>query len=123
MMRSQTAQHAECSSGYGPRFLENLWQMALRARVEDALCLVELRGFEPLTPCMPCHPHPFTTPFAASLATTSGLLGEVVGQGAVVGREAGRGIAADNLLTDRLGDPLGRRLGGHPAATAGAERD
>jgi hypothetical protein len=27
--------------------------MALRARVEDALCLVELRGFEPLTPCMP----------------------------------------------------------------------
>jgi hypothetical protein len=22
--------------------------------VEDALCLAELRGFEPLTPCMPC---------------------------------------------------------------------
>jgi hypothetical protein len=27
--------------------------MTLRAEVEDALCLVELRGFEPLTPCMP----------------------------------------------------------------------
>jgi hypothetical protein len=27
--------------------------MTLRAGVEDALCLVELRGFEPLTPCMP----------------------------------------------------------------------
>jgi hypothetical protein len=26
---------------------------ALRAEVCDALCLVELRGFEPLTPCMP----------------------------------------------------------------------
>jgi hypothetical protein len=33
--------------------LANLWQMTLRAEVEDALCLVELRGFEPLTPCMP----------------------------------------------------------------------
>ena len=50
---TRTAQRAECSSGYGPRFLANLWQMALRAEVEDALCLVELRGFEPLTPCMP----------------------------------------------------------------------
>jgi hypothetical protein len=28
--------------------------MTLRAGVEVALCLVELRGFEPLTPCMPC---------------------------------------------------------------------
>jgi hypothetical protein len=28
--------------------------MTLRAEGEDALCLVELRGFEPLTPCMPC---------------------------------------------------------------------
>jgi hypothetical protein len=33
--------------------LANLWQTALRAKVDDALCLVELRGFEPLTPCMP----------------------------------------------------------------------
>jgi transcriptional regulator with XRE-family HTH domain len=41
-------------SEHGPRFLANLWQMALRAEGEDALCLVELRGFEPLTPCMPC---------------------------------------------------------------------
>jgi hypothetical protein len=42
------------SGSHGQRFLANLWQMALRAGVEVALCLVELRGFEPLTPCMPC---------------------------------------------------------------------
>ena len=28
--------------------------MALSGSAADALCLVELRGFEPLTPCMPC---------------------------------------------------------------------
>jgi hypothetical protein len=39
--------------------LANLWQTTLRAEEEDALCLVELRGFEPLTPCMPsCRPLP-----------------------------------------------------------------
>jgi hypothetical protein len=51
--------------------------------VEVALCLVELRGFEPLTPCMPCHPRHFTRPFAASLGTTSVLLREVERRGAV----------------------------------------
>jgi hypothetical protein len=50
---TRTAQHRECCSGHEPRFLANLWQMALRAGVEVALCLVELRGFEPLTSCMP----------------------------------------------------------------------
>jgi Phage integrase family len=57
---SRSAQRSECSSGHGPRFLANLWQMALRAEGEDALCLVELRGFEPLTPCMPLTSQPFT---------------------------------------------------------------
>src|SRR4029450_10303310 len=33
--------------------LADCWQTTLRAEGEDALCLVELRGFEPLTPCMP----------------------------------------------------------------------
>jgi hypothetical protein len=33
--------------------LANLWQTTLSGRPADALCLVELRGFEPLTPCMP----------------------------------------------------------------------
>jgi len=47
------ALHGEWSSSHEPRFLANLWQMVLRAEGEDALCLVELRGFEPLTPCMP----------------------------------------------------------------------
>jgi hypothetical protein len=63
--------------------------------------VVELRGFEPLTPCMPCHPHPLTRPCAALPSTTSALLGAVVGQGAVVRREAACGIVADNLLTGR----------------------
>jgi len=62
---------------------------------------VELRGFEPLTPCMPCHPHPVTRPSAALLRTASALLREVAEQGAMVRREAARGIAADNLLTGR----------------------
>jgi hypothetical protein len=48
------------------------------------LCLVELRGFEPLTPCMPCHPHPFTPPCAALPDTTSVLLKEVEARGAVM---------------------------------------
>jgi integrase len=51
--RSRTAQHTECSRDYGPRCLANLWQPALKAVGEDTLCLVELRGFEPLTPCTP----------------------------------------------------------------------
>src|SRR4029450_13500180 len=50
---TRKAQHAEGSSNHDARFLANLWQMALRAEGEDALCLAELRGFEPLTPCMP----------------------------------------------------------------------
>jgi hypothetical protein len=61
--------------------------------------VVELRGFEPLTPCMPCHPHLFTSPFAALPGTTSALLKQVARQGAVMRREAACGIAADKLLT------------------------
>jgi hypothetical protein len=54
-----------------------------------------------LTFCMPCHPHPITWTSAAMLGTTSALLTEVVGQGAVVRCEAACGIVADNLLTVR----------------------
>ena len=64
-------------------------------------CLVELRGFEPLTSCMPCHPHQFTRPSAASLTTTSVLLSRDAKRGAVERREAACGIVADNLLTAR----------------------
>jgi hypothetical protein len=52
---------------------------------------------------MPCHPHPFTQPYAAMPGTTSALLKGVPGQGAVVRREAACGIAADNLLTASTG--------------------
>jgi hypothetical protein len=50
--------------------------------------VVELRGFEPLTPCMPCHPHHITRPAAASLGPASALLREAAERGAVVRRKA-----------------------------------
>jgi hypothetical protein len=50
---------------------------------------VELRGFEPLTPCMPCHPHHLTRSSAASPGTTSVVLSPDAGRGAVVLRENG----------------------------------
>jgi hypothetical protein len=52
---SPAAQREECSSGHEPRFLANLWQTAPRAEAVEAKGLVELRGFEPLTPCMPIY--------------------------------------------------------------------
>ena len=73
-------------------FSGNLWQTTLRAEVEDALCLVEPRGVEPLTSCMPCHPRRFTRSSAALLGTTSSLLRGLVRQSAVVGREVANGI-------------------------------
>jgi hypothetical protein len=76
------------------------WQTTPRAKVEEPRCLVELRGFVPLTPCMPCHPHPFTRPFTALLGTTSALLNKRARRGAMLRREAACGIAADNLLTE-----------------------
>jgi integrase-like protein len=62
------------SNDHGPRFLANLWQMALRARGEDALCLVELRGFEPLTPCMPLTSQPLTTQRVPARCLSSALV-------------------------------------------------
>ena len=70
----RAAQRSECSSGHGRRFLANLWQMALRAREKDALCLVELRGFEPLTPCMPLTSQPLTTQRAPTRRLPSALI-------------------------------------------------
>jgi hypothetical protein len=67
--------------------------------VTCGVVVVELRGFEPLTPCMPCHPHQFTRPCAALRGNASALLKKSAGRGAVVRREAACGIAADNLLT------------------------
>jgi hypothetical protein len=40
--------------------------MALSGSAADALCLVELRGFEPLTPCMPLMCEWFTLPCITS---------------------------------------------------------
>jgi hypothetical protein len=74
MRHSRTTQHSECSNGHGTRFLANLWQMALRAEGEDALCLVELRGFEPLTPCMPLTSQPLAPQHASTRCLISMLL-------------------------------------------------
>ena len=55
---TRTAQRAECSSVTGRVFWQISGKWRSERRVEDALCLVELRGFEPLTPCMPSRdPH------------------------------------------------------------------
>jgi len=40
----------------------------------DALCLVELRGFEPLTPCMPCSFGLLCLPRSAACSQANGLL-------------------------------------------------
>jgi hypothetical protein len=48
--------------------------MALRAEVDVALCLVELRGFEPLTPCMPLTSQPLAPQHTATRSHTSLLL-------------------------------------------------
>jgi hypothetical protein len=42
--------------------------------VEDALCLVELRGFEPLTPCMPLTSQPLAPQRASTRRLISVLL-------------------------------------------------
>jgi hypothetical protein len=75
------------------------------------LCLVELRGFEPLTPCMPCHPHHLTQPSAALLGTATALVNGAAAHGVVVRREAACGIAADKLLTAPRARPLGTGRG------------
>src|SRR5215218_7459842 len=67
---------------------------------------------------MPCHPHPITQPSAAMLGTTSALLSQDAGQGAVVRRKAASGIAADNnLLT---GPVLSHAPGGRRGLHSGA---
>jgi hypothetical protein len=48
--------------------------MALSGSAADALCLVELRGFEPLTPCMPLTSQPLAQQHASTRPLTSVLL-------------------------------------------------
>ena len=54
--------------------LANLWQAALNGSPADALCLVELRGFEPLTPCMPLTSPPLAIPHLSTRSPISALL-------------------------------------------------
>jgi hypothetical protein len=103
--------------------LDNLLTDGPERGPADALCLVELRGFEPLTPCMPRYPHQLTTPSAALLGTASALPRAPAGQGAVVRREAACGSAADNLLTGRkasaVGSESGNGMSGHARLGSG----
>jgi hypothetical protein len=55
-------------------FLANLWQTALRAKVGDALRLVELPRSEPLTPCMPLTSQPLASQRASTRCLISVLL-------------------------------------------------
>ena len=48
--------------------------MALSKSAADALCLVELRGFEPLTPCMPLTSRPLTHHHTPTCSRTSAQL-------------------------------------------------
>jgi len=93
---TRTAQHNECSSGHGSRFLANLWQMALRAGVEVALCLVELRGFEPLTPCMPCSFAPCGRSRSAASAQRNDRFGVTVADRCIPLVTAAYGTAGEN---------------------------
>jgi hypothetical protein len=55
-----------------------LWQATLSGSAADALCLGGLRGFEPLTPCMPCSFGLLPHPRSGMCAQPNGLLGVTV---------------------------------------------
>jgi len=64
---------------------------------------VELRGFEPLTPCMPSRLHQQTRPYGPSPDTTSHQVGWEVKNLAVLPCVGSHGPVADTLLTtDRM---------------------
>jgi len=65
--------------------LADCWQTTLRVGAEDAKCLVELWGFEPLTPCMPLMRGWFTTPCNTSRIHITAQLRDAA-EGWVVGR-------------------------------------
>src|SRR5215218_8374155 len=105
-------QRAECSSATGPRapFSGKSLAMTLRARVEDALRLVGLRGFEPLTPCMPLMRGWFTSPCAASPTQATEQVRSAV-EGRVVGQcEAARSaVSGKSLARAPAGPSMERR--------------
>jgi hypothetical protein len=69
---------------------------------------VELRGFEPLTPCMPSQSHRQTEPHRASPDPTSHQVGGEVDSLAVLSRVGLHGPVADTLLTtDRTQNAAG----------------
>jgi hypothetical protein len=79
-------------------FLANLWQTALRAKLGDALRLVELRGFEPLTPCMPSMRGWFTKPCRTPCPHTTAQVAGAA-EGWVVGwREVARSAVSGKSL-------------------------
>jgi hypothetical protein len=70
-----------------PRSLADLW---------CGVVVVELRGFEPLTPCMPSMLGAFTTPHRTSRAHTTVLV-----RGAVEGRVVGRGEVTRSAVSGK----------------------
>jgi hypothetical protein len=64
--------------------------------------VVELRGFEPLTSCMPSQSHQQTRPYGASPDPTSHQVGAHVKGLAVLSCVGSWGPVADTLLTTDL---------------------
>jgi hypothetical protein len=60
---------------------------------------VELRGLEPLTPCMPSQSHRHTGPYRTSLDTTSPQVGWAIKDLAVLSCVGPHGPVADVMLT------------------------
>jgi hypothetical protein len=63
---------------------------------------VELRGFEPLTSCMPWPRHPLTPPAPTVLCTTGPQLRTDDTRGVAVLRAASRGMASGNFLASAV---------------------
>jgi hypothetical protein len=55
---ARSGQRSECLKATIGETLANLWQVAPRSGLRRVLCLVELRGLEPLTSCMPLTSQP-----------------------------------------------------------------
>jgi hypothetical protein len=79
--------------------------MALRAGVRDVLCLVELRGFEPLTPCMPLTSQPLAPQHASTRCLRSVLLSAQIAT-----KRRGAGCGDVRLGCWQIAGSLARRI-------------
>jgi hypothetical protein len=62
------------------------------------VCLVELRGFEPLTPCMPWPCGHLAAPYVTTSPTELPQVDGTIRRGDTLAREASRGIVSGKSL-------------------------